>query len=70
MAALAIFAGSLTLVPSLGVELIPQLAQDEFNVELRLPPGTPLETPLGRLWSGELLWLAGGLGEMGCDGYP
>lgn len=36
------FAASLALVPSLGIELIPQLAQDEFNVEMRLPPGTPL----------------------------
>ncbi|MFT4605371.1 MAG: HAE1 family hydrophobic/amphiphilic exporter-1 [Rhodothermales bacterium] len=42
MTALLIFAASLTLVPSLGIELIPQLAQDEFNVEMRLPPGTPL----------------------------
>ncbi|MEZ4698918.1 MAG: efflux RND transporter permease subunit [Rhodothermales bacterium] len=37
------FAGSLLLVPQLGVELIPQLTQGEFNVSFRLAPGTPLE---------------------------
>jgi HAE1 family hydrophobic/amphiphilic exporter-1 len=31
------------LVPRLGTELIPQMSQGEFNVDLRLPPGTPLE---------------------------
>lgn len=41
--ALLIFTGSLLLVPRLGVELIPQLAQGEFQVEFKLPPGTPLE---------------------------
>ena len=39
-----IFAASMALVPRLGTELIPQLSQGEFNVELRLPPGTPLAT--------------------------
>ncbi|MDJ0917763.1 MAG: efflux RND transporter permease subunit [Woeseiaceae bacterium] len=38
-----IFAGSMALVPRLGTELIPQLSQGEFNVELRLSPGTPLD---------------------------
>ena len=32
----------MALVPRLGTELIPQLSQGEFNVELRLSPGTPL----------------------------
>ncbi len=41
--AFALFAGSMMLVPTLGIELIPQLAQDEFDIEFRLPPGTPLE---------------------------
>ena len=41
--ALAAFAASAALVPIIGVELIPQLAQGEFRVEFRLPPGTPLE---------------------------
>ncbi|WP_457653327.1 efflux RND transporter permease subunit [Rhodocaloribacter sp.] len=43
-AAFALFAGTMFLVPRLGVELIPQLAQGEFNVTFRLPPGTPIET--------------------------
>ncbi|NBC26952.1 MAG: MMPL family transporter [Bacteroidetes bacterium] len=41
--AILIFGGSLTLVPKIGVELIPQLSQGEFNVEFTLPPGTPIE---------------------------
>lgn len=41
--AFGLLAASLLLVPQLGIELIPQLAQNEFNLELRLPPGTPLE---------------------------
>jgi HAE1 family hydrophobic/amphiphilic exporter-1 len=35
-------AGTLSLVPRLGSELIPQLAQGEFNVKIRLPSGSPL----------------------------
>ena len=38
-----VFAGSMLLVPRLGSELIPQLSQGEFDVDLRLAPGTPLE---------------------------
>jgi len=41
-AAVAAFAGSALLVPRLGTELIPQLSQGEFNLELRLAPGAPL----------------------------
>ena len=37
------FLGSLLLIPMLGVELIPQLAQGEYYVEVKLPPGAPLE---------------------------
>jgi len=33
----------LLIVPRLGTELIPQMSQGEFNVDLRLPPGAPLE---------------------------
>jgi hydrophobic/amphiphilic exporter-1 (mainly G- bacteria), HAE1 family len=36
------FASSLALVPRLGYELLPQLAQGEFSVDLRLPAGAPL----------------------------
>ncbi len=41
-AAILIFAGTMSLVPRLGTELIPQLSQGEFNVDLRLPPGSTL----------------------------
>jgi HAE1 family hydrophobic/amphiphilic exporter-1 len=40
--AAAIFAVSMLLVPRLGTELIPQLSQGEFNLDLRLNPGAPL----------------------------
>ena len=36
VSALLIFAGSMALVPRLGTELIPQLSQGEFDVDLRL----------------------------------
>ena len=41
--ALLAFLGTISLIPKLGVELIPQLSQGEFNVQVRLPPGTPLD---------------------------
>lgn len=41
--AVAMFVMSLMMIPLLGVELIPSLSQGEYTVELRLPPGTPLE---------------------------
>lgn len=42
--AVALFAVTMLLIlPQLGTELIPQMSQGEFNVDLRLPPGTPLE---------------------------
>jgi HAE1 family hydrophobic/amphiphilic exporter-1 len=40
-AALALVA-TLALVPSLGLDLIPQLAQGRFDMTVTLPPGTPL----------------------------
>jgi hydrophobic/amphiphilic exporter-1 (mainly G- bacteria), HAE1 family len=40
--ATAIFATTMLLIPGLGTELIPQLSQGEFNVDLRLAPGAPL----------------------------
>ena len=42
LGATAIFASTMLLVPRLGTELIPQLSQGEFNVNLRLSPGAPL----------------------------
>ena len=41
-AALLAFAVSLVLVPGLGVDLVPQLAQGQYEATLKLPPGTPL----------------------------
>ena len=40
-AALA-FAAAMAMVPTLGLDLIPQLAQDRFEMTVRLPPGTQL----------------------------
>ena len=42
IAATLIFVATMALVPRLGTELIPQLSQGEFNINLRLPPGAPL----------------------------
>lgn len=41
--AVALFAGSLFLIPVLGVNLIPQFSQGEFYFQVELPEGTPLE---------------------------
>ncbi len=38
----AAFVGTLLLLPTLGTDLIPQLAQDRFQMTVKLPPGTPL----------------------------
>jgi len=40
--AVLVFVATMSLIPRLGTELIPQLSQGEFNVDLRLPPGAPL----------------------------
>lgn len=42
-AAALIFVATMSLVPRLGTELIPEFSQGEFNVDLRLAPGAPLE---------------------------
>lgn len=42
-AAVSVFGLSMLLVPRLGTELIPQLSQGEFNLDLRLSPGAPLD---------------------------
>lgn len=42
LAALA-FVGTMALVPMLGADLIPQLAQDRFEMTVKLPAGTPLK---------------------------
>ncbi|TDK23464.1 efflux RND transporter permease subunit [Luteimonas aestuarii] len=38
----ACFVATLAIVPMLGTDLIPQLAQDRFEMTVKLPPGTPL----------------------------
>ncbi len=40
--AAAIFVATMLLIPRLGTELIPQLSQGKFDIELRLSPGAPL----------------------------
>ncbi len=40
--AAAAFALTMMVVPLLGADLIPQLAQDRFEMTVKLPPGTPL----------------------------
>lgn len=40
--ALGALGGTAALVPMLGTELIPQLSQGSFNVQVKLPPGAPL----------------------------
>jgi len=42
VAAVAIFVSTMSLLPRLGTELIPQFSQGEFDVDLRLAPGAPL----------------------------
>jgi HAE1 family hydrophobic/amphiphilic exporter-1 len=42
VAAIAIFGATMSLLPRLGTELIPQFSQGEFDVDLRLAPGAPL----------------------------
>ncbi|MGH8197899.1 MAG: efflux RND transporter permease subunit, partial [Steroidobacteraceae bacterium] len=43
LVSLAILLTTAALIPQLGTELIPQMSQGEFNADLRLTPGTPLE---------------------------
>lgn len=42
MLALLAFSGAVLMLPRLGAELIPQMAQGRFEMQLTLPPGTPL----------------------------
>jgi HAE1 family hydrophobic/amphiphilic exporter-1 len=41
--AIALFAASIMVIPHLGTDLVPDLAQGEFAFQLRLPEGTTLE---------------------------
>ncbi len=42
LGSIAIFVATMSLIPRLGSELIPQLSQGEFSVNLRLSPGAPI----------------------------
>ena len=44
LVAMLAFAATMALVPMLGADLIPQLAQDRFDMTVKLPPGTPLRS--------------------------
>ncbi|MEE9293196.1 MAG: efflux RND transporter permease subunit [Acidobacteriota bacterium] len=46
---LLLFAGTLMLYPRLGQELVPELVQGEFYVNIELPPGTHLDVTQRRL---------------------
>ncbi len=46
-AALALFAGSLILVPFLGTEFVPELEEGTINVRVTLAPSSSLDTALG-----------------------
>jgi len=43
LAAVLVFAASVMVIPRLGTDLVPDLAQGEFAFQLRLPEGTTLE---------------------------
>ena len=47
--ALLVFAASLSLFPKLGQELVPDLVQGEFFMDVELPPGTHLDVTQRRL---------------------
>ena len=49
LAAFGLLAASLMLFPRLGRELVPELVQGEFYVDLELPPGTHLDVTQRRL---------------------
>lgn len=46
---IAATSSSVLLLPKLGVELIPTMSQQEFYVEIKLPPGNAIETTDARL---------------------
>lgn len=49
LVAVVLLAGSLSLYPQLGQELVPELVQGEFYIDTELPPGTYLEVTQQRL---------------------
>ena len=53
--AVVLFGGALSLLRGLGAELIPEISQGEFFVDLQLPPGTPVEQTSRRLEEAEAI---------------
>ncbi|MFQ5741816.1 MAG: efflux RND transporter permease subunit, partial [Acidobacteriota bacterium] len=53
--AVALFSGSLLLLGGLGAELIPEISQGEFFVDLKLPSGVPVEQTAQRVQEVETL---------------
>jgi len=53
--AVVLFGGALSLLTGLGAELIPEISQGEFFVDLQLPPGTPVEQTSRRLEEAEAI---------------
>ncbi|TDI13930.1 MAG: efflux RND transporter permease subunit, partial [Acidobacteria bacterium] len=49
LVAVVLLAGSLSLYPQLGQELVPELVQGEFYIDIELPPGSHLEVTQQRL---------------------
>ena len=49
MVALGLLLGSLTMIPRLGTELVPELIQGEFFTDTTLPPGTHLDVTQRRM---------------------
>jgi HAE1 family hydrophobic/amphiphilic exporter-1 len=55
LVAIVLFSGSISLLTRLGSELIPEISQGEFFVDIRLPSGVPVEQTSRRLLEFESL---------------
>ena len=49
LVAIALFSGSISLLNRLGSELIPEISQGEFFIDVRLPSGVPVEQTSRRM---------------------
>ncbi len=55
LVAIALFSGSISLLNRLGSELIPEISQGEFFIDVRLPSGVPVEQTSRRMLEFESL---------------
>jgi len=55
LVAIALFSGSISLLNRLGSELIPEISQGEFFIDIRLPSGVPVEQTSRRMLEFESL---------------